>query len=95
MEGYDNYFYPIELKYKTKEQNGSFERFQENLDNLEILKDHGARNLGRYSFWKDVARLQFVKDVLTKRKEEFVCLLLMTINIQNTPLIVHKILVWK
>ena len=66
VEGYDNYFYPIELKYKTKEQNGSFERFQENLDNLEILKDHGARNLGRYSFWKDVARLQFVKGCFNK-----------------------------
>ena len=58
----DNLFYPIELKYKTKQQKGDLQRFKENFKGIEILKNHGARNIGRYSFWKDVARLEFIKD---------------------------------
>lgn len=67
----DGLFYPIELKYKTKQKNGEIQRFKEDFGKIEILKNHGARNIGRYSFWKDVARLEFIKDSFEKVKGGF------------------------
>ena len=45
----------IELKYKTKK--GTFERHGETFN----LKQHGAQNLGRFDYFDDIRRLQFLK----------------------------------
>ena len=45
----------IELKYKTKE--GIFEKHGETFK----LKQHGAQNLGRFDYFDDIRRLQFLK----------------------------------
>ena len=57
-------FYPIEIKYKTKKEkkNSNFIRFGVKMGELKHFKDQGAQNIGRYSFWKDVARIEFVKE---------------------------------
>lgn len=57
-------FYPIEIKYKTKKEKGKseFSRFGVKMGELKHFKDQGAQNIGRYSFWKDVARIEFVKE---------------------------------
>ena len=57
-------FIPIELKYKT-------ERFSQ--VGVEILKHHGAQDLGSYDFWWDVKRIEILKagmETLTNRKCE-------------------------
>ena len=69
----DDFYYPIELKYKTREldqklfPNGvHIERFNENplrdyygnTLNIGVLKNQSAQNLGRYDFWKDVRRIE-------------------------------------
>ncbi|MBO1883542.1 hypothetical protein J4N46_03645 [Capnocytophaga sp. Marseille-Q4570] len=64
----DGSFYPIELKYKTKlvEKNKGFlERFGKKIEGIEFLKNQAAQNIGRYSFWKDVERLEVVKKYFT------------------------------
>ena len=58
----DRLFYLIELKYKTKSKRMDLKRFGEILEDSEFLKDQGAIPRGRYDFWKDVARLEFVKE---------------------------------
>ena len=57
-------FYPIEIKYKTKKEKekSDFIRFGVKMGKLKRFKDQGAQNIGRYSFWKDVARIEFVKE---------------------------------
>ncbi len=66
-------YVPIELKYKTKEVAVAMERFGEPFSEAEdsgtgvskghgALKSHGAQDLGRYDFWKDVKRLELVKN---------------------------------
>ncbi|MBO8433420.1 MAG: hypothetical protein IAB08_09045 [Bacteroidetes bacterium] len=59
-------YLPIELKYKTKEVAVAMERFGEPFSEAGegaagALKSHGAQDLGRYDFWKDVKRLELVK----------------------------------
>lgn len=59
-------YVPIELKYKTKEVAVAMERFGEPFSEAGdgvagALKSHGAQDLGRYDFWKDVKRLELVK----------------------------------
>ncbi|WP_297979022.1 hypothetical protein [uncultured Capnocytophaga sp.] len=58
----DNFFYPIELKYKTRSIQIDLKRFGEDLKDSKFLKDQGAIPIGRYDFWKDVARLEFIKE---------------------------------
>lgn len=55
-----NNFIPIEIKYKTKHL-----KLQRNIlgseDNLE-LKNQSAQNLAKYGFWKDIYRIQSLKN---------------------------------
>lgn len=53
-------FYPIELKYKSKKATINFERFGE--AKSVSLKDQSRIPMSRYDFWKDVARLEFLKN---------------------------------
>ena len=48
----------IELKYWTKK----LEWFDKNLDEGFDLKDHGASDQSRYDYWKDVERLEKIKE---------------------------------
>lgn len=63
----DGMYVPIELKYKTKEIGLEIERFGElsteasHNTEKDVLKNQGAQNLGRYNFWKDVKRIELVK----------------------------------
>lgn len=46
----DNFFYPIELKYKTRSIQLDLKRFGEDLKDSKFLKDQGAIPIGRYDF---------------------------------------------
>ena len=56
-------FYPIELKYKT-----CLTRCKDLFNNNTTLKNHGASDIARYSFWQDVYRIEQLKVSLTGRK---------------------------
>ena len=51
-------FLPIELKYKTAPLKKDIDRFGEVLKGVDVLKNHGARDLGAYDFWRDVNRIE-------------------------------------
>ena len=52
---------PIELKYKTKKVECKITRFDEKLsNNVVVMKNQGAQDLGMYDFWKDVRRVELV-----------------------------------
>lgn len=56
-------FCPIELKYKTKlagKEGDAIERFGKKIK-VELLKNQAAQNINRYSFWKDVYRIERIK----------------------------------
>jgi hypothetical protein len=55
-------FCPIELKYKTKlaEKEDAIKRFGKKIK-VELLKNQAAQNINRYSFWKDVYRVERIK----------------------------------
>ena len=54
----DGEFLPIELKYKTAPLDENISRFGETIPNADVLKNHGARDLGAYDFWRDVSRIE-------------------------------------
>lgn len=56
-----NKFYPIEIKYKTIKQQFNQNIFGEN-GLLISTEKHGASNLGCYDLWKDVKRLEIIKE---------------------------------
>ena len=56
----DNRFIAIELKNKLKSFSTNLSRFGESTD-VQILKNQAAQNIGRYQFWKDVKRLELLK----------------------------------
>ena len=55
-------YLPIELKYKTKNENKDIPRFGEILYDVEVLKNQAAQNLGMYDFWKDVKRIELIRE---------------------------------
>lgn len=62
VEGHDSEFFLIELKYKTKPINGvNYTCFNKKLE-ISLLKDQGAVHDNRYAFWKDVKRIESVKE---------------------------------
>lgn len=54
----DGEFLPIELKYKTVPLNKEISCFGETVNGENLLKNHGARDLGAYDFWRDVSRIE-------------------------------------
>jgi len=67
----DGIFCPIELKYKTKAVKNEPEmirfgkqlnNFDVDLSNVRILKNQSAQDLGMYDFWKDVRRIELLKE---------------------------------
>lgn len=61
-------YLPVELKYKTKSVSKQLLRFDEEAKNpeggelLQVMKNQGAQNLGMYNFWKDVRRIELVRN---------------------------------
>ena len=56
-------FLPIELKYKTKSVRKNLLRFGEQVaEKVEVMKNQGAQDLGMYDFWKDVRRIEIVRE---------------------------------
>jgi hypothetical protein len=59
----DGEYYPVELKYKTKKVERQITRFDEALhDKVVVMKNQGAQDLGMYDFWKDVRRVELVRN---------------------------------
>ncbi|MBR5481188.1 MAG: hypothetical protein IKU85_05810 [Bacteroidaceae bacterium] len=59
----DGEYCPVELKYKTKKVERQITRFDEVLhDKVVVMKNQGAQDLGMYDFWKDVRRVELVKN---------------------------------
>ena len=56
-------YLPIELKYKTKAICKRLFRFGESIsEEVEVMKNQGAQDLGKYDFWKDVRRIEIVRN---------------------------------
>ena len=56
-------FLPIELKYKTQPVKKRLPRFGEQVsDEIEVMKNQGAQDIGKYDFWKDVRRIEIVRN---------------------------------
>lgn len=54
---------PVELKYKTKKVERQIARFDKELHNkFVVMKNQGAQDLGMYDFWKDVRRVELVRN---------------------------------
>lgn len=66
VEDSDSYV-PIELKYKHKGIEIDLDRFGENLSGL--VTNQAAQNLGRYSFWKDVRRVEHLINKFKRIKD--------------------------
>ena len=59
----DGEYCPVELKYKTKKIERKISRFDEVLhDKVVVMKNQGAQDLGMYDFWKDVHRVELVRN---------------------------------
>lgn len=62
-------YVPVELKYKTRRVQRCFMRFGEALPQpADVMKNQGAQDLGMYDFWKDVRRIELVKNRFTRVK---------------------------
>ena len=60
---------PVELKYKTKKVERKISRFDEMLsEKVIVMKNQGAQDLGMYDFWKDVRRVELVRNRFEKVK---------------------------
>ena len=65
----DGEYCPIELKYKTKKVERQISRFDEILnDKVVVMKNQGAQDLGMYDFWKDVRRVELVRNRFVRVK---------------------------
>lgn len=65
----DDFWYPIELKYKTISCTKNCD------DEIFKLKNHGAQDLGRYDYLKDVQRIEKLKETLPNFKRGYAVLL--------------------
>ena len=65
----DDEYCPVELKYKTKKVERKISRFNEMLnEKIIVMKNQGAQDLGMYDFWKDVRRVELVRNRFTNVK---------------------------
>lgn len=65
----DGEYCPVELKYKTKKVERQIKRFDERLhENVTVMKHQGAQDLGMYDFWKDVRRVELVRNRFSRVK---------------------------
>lgn len=57
-----NEYLPIEIKYKTRSMKTNTHVFGDPEKVVGLLRDQGAQDLSMYGFWKDVYRLELVRD---------------------------------
>lgn len=57
----------VELKYPTRRIITDIERFGTVLPGVEIVKNHGAQDIVSYNFWKDVRRIELVRELFPGR----------------------------
>lgn len=53
----------VELKYPTRRIVTDIERFSTLLPGVEIVKNHGAQDIVSYNFWKDVRRIELIREL--------------------------------
>ncbi|MBE6175808.1 MAG: hypothetical protein E7146_02275 [Rikenellaceae bacterium] len=71
----DGEYCPIELKYKTRKVARKISRFDEDLtSNVVVMKNQGAQDLGMYDFWKDVRRVELVRNRFERVKGGVGCI---------------------
>jgi len=80
----DNQYYPVEIKYKTQQQPLPHLVFGQNVNVL--LGQHGAQNIGRYDFWKDVKRVEFFEATFHLAQRGVVLFVSNDGSYQNEPL---------
>ena len=61
-------YVPIEIKYKTRKLNQTAVIFNKTQNGVDVLRDQGAQELGRYGFWKDIYRLELVRNTFSAVK---------------------------
>ena len=78
-------FLPIELKYKTKDVRKKLPRFGESVaEEVEVMKNQGAQDVGKYDFWKDVRRIEIVKNRFKNIKNG------LAVFVTNDPIYVQR-----
>lgn len=78
-------FLPIELKYKTKTVRKKLLRFGESVaEEIEVMKNQGAQDLGKYDFWKDVRRIEIVRNRFSNIKNGLV------VFVTNDPMYLQR-----
>lgn len=99
LEGYDwdsnmrvdivvrrgNEYVPIELKYVTKKVVRDKERFGRLIKGMEILRDQAAQDIRRYDFWKDVRRIELIKNIFPAVKNGFAVFLTNDLSYKKEP----------
>lgn len=59
---------PVELKYPTKGVVKDARRFGSLIAQVQLLRNHGAQDIARYNFWKDVRRIEIIRRLFPKAK---------------------------
>lgn len=57
----------IELKYPTRKVVTPITRFGTVVPDVEVVKNHGAQDLVSYNFWKDVRRIEIIRNLFPDR----------------------------
>lgn len=83
----DGEFLPVELKYPTAKITKKIARFGELMpEEVVIVKSHSAQNIVQYNIWKDVRRIELVKNRFQTVKSGFVVVL----TNDNSYLLPHR-----
>jgi len=53
----------VELKYPTRRVITDIKRFGRTLPKVEIVKNHGAQDIVSYNIWKDVRRIEIIRNL--------------------------------
>ena len=78
-------YVPIELKYKKKKLRGIVNLFGQNMGNGIVLKEDSAQDFGRYGFWKDVRRIEFLTKAFENVKNGIVLFVTNDALYKTTP----------
>ena len=81
----DGVYVPVELKYSTDTVSKQISRFGEVLEDEDIIKHQGATNLVCYNFWKDVRRIELVKQRFKKVKNGIALMLTNNSSFKHKP----------
>jgi hypothetical protein len=80
----DSKYYPIEIKYKTRKQQLTYNIFGQKNKNV-FLGHHLAKNIGCYDFWKDVKRIELFERSFPAVKRGIVLFISNDLSYKNKP----------